>query len=50
VTTSGAAAEVEQMIQERLVIAVEALDHGGIATGAHEALIALAGAATRRAV
>jgi len=50
VTRSGAAAEVEQMIQQRLVIALEALDHGGIAIGAREALIALAGAATRRAV
>jgi geranylgeranyl diphosphate synthase type I len=48
VTSTGAAAKVETMIDERVASATAALSAGGFDSTAHDALLALATAATRR--
>jgi geranylgeranyl diphosphate synthase type I len=48
VTASGAAAEVEAMIQGRVATALDALTAADLDPAARDALISLAGAATRR--
>jgi geranylgeranyl diphosphate synthase type I len=50
VTASGAAAEVETMIEQRVTDALGALDSDALDPVAQDALVALASAATRRAV
>jgi geranylgeranyl diphosphate synthase type I len=50
VTASGAAAEVETMIEQRVSAALGALASAGFEPDARDALVALASAATRRAV
>jgi geranylgeranyl diphosphate synthase type I len=50
VTISGAAAEVEAMIEQRVTAALETLRAADLEPVASDALVALAGAATRRSV